>query len=197
MIELYRAIIPSNKIINDNHGQHYRIIQNSLEWLTEQFSWTKDGYYLKTIGRGRGAHKEKIEYKTPFGFKMPSLKEVKKYMYDNNKNDNSEDSIISIRCEVWKPRNLRFDPQNYAHTFKAAIDMLTKYEYIIDDNWKFVNGITYVGGGPDVWNKRLAKDDIFTFNNEHLPEELTPDIWKSECSEDYNDILIRILVERN
>ena len=81
------------------------------------------------------------------------------------------------------------------NTFKAAIDMLTKYGYIIDDNWKFVNGITYVGGGPEVWNKRLKRDNIIVEHN-NLPDELTIDWWKSECSEDYNDLFIRILIEK-
>lgn len=200
MIELYRAVIPSNRIINDNHGQHYRTIQYNLEWLTDQFMMLKNGYYMKTIGRGRGARKEKVECSGPCNFIIPPIEKVKSYLYsgwDENGKEYNEDNppIISIRCEVWKPRNLRFDPQNYAHTFKAAIDMLTKYGYIVDDNWKFVNGITYVGGGPIVWNKRHERDDII-LNNNNLPDELTIDWWKEECSEDYNDLFIRILIEK-
>ena len=200
MLELYRAVIPANRVINDNHGQHYRTIQYNLQWLTGQFEMIKNGYYIKSVGRGRGVKKERIEYSGPNGFIIPPIEKVKEYLYSEYdelgiESKTNENPIINIRCEVWKPRNLRFDPQNYAHTFKSAIDMLTKYGYIIDDNWKFVNGITYVGGGPEVWNKRLKRDNIIVEHN-NLPDELTIDWWKSECSEDYNDLFIRILIEK-
>lgn len=164
MIELYRALIPANKVINDNHGQHYRIHQGILQWLTNQFN---DFY--------------KNESESIGNFKIPNIEEVKKITKNKE--------FISIRCEVWRCRNIRFDPQNYAKTFKAPIDLLVSNGYIQDDNWKFVDGITYCGGGPEVWNKRH-----FRYDNDGLPDDLTPDWWLENCSEDYNDILIRIII---
>lgn len=184
MLELYRAIIPENHIINDNHGQHYRIMMGNLNWLTEQFEWIKNGFYEKTVGRGRGVHKEIINYNTPGNFKIPDIQEVKNFINNN---------IISIRCEVWKPTNRRFDPQNYAKTFKAPIDLLVSNGYIIDDNWKYINGITYVGGGPEVWGDRAER-----FVNDNLPDSGSDFInWWKQYSENYNDILIRIIIINN
>ena len=165
MIELYRAIIPASKVINDNAGQHYRTHMGKLDWLTNQFNW-----FMKD------------EVENVGGFKLPSLEEVKEYTKDKK--------FISIRCEVWRCRNIRFDPQNYAKTFKAPIDLLVSNGYIQDDNWKFINGITYCGGGPEVWNCRP-----FRYENDGLPEEFTPDWWTENCSGDYNDILIRIIIQ--
>lgn len=164
MIELYRCVIPASKVINDNAGQHYRTHMGKLEWLTNQFNlFFKGGH----VGPGN--------------FRMPNIDDVIKYL---NKKE-----FISIRCEVWRCRNIRFDPQNYAKTFKAPIDLLVSNGYIQDDNWKFVDGITYCGGGPDVWPKRH-----FKYNDDGLPDNLTPDWWLENCSGDYNDILIRIIV---
>lgn len=164
MLELYRAIIPVNHIINDNHGQHYRIHMGNLEWLTSQFNRILND-----------------ELDTPGLFKIP----LKDYV-----NDYLDNSIFSLRCEVWRPTNRRFDPQNYAKTFKAPIDLLVSNEYLPDDSWKFVNGITYVGGGFEVW-----KDRAFRYENDGLPDDLTIDWWNN-YSDNYGDILIRILVEK-
>ena len=141
MIELYRAIIPANHIINDNHGQHYKIHMGNLEWLTRQFDRIKNN-----------------ELEAPGNFQIPKQELVNNYL--NN-------SIFSIRCEVWRPLNRRFDPQNYAKTFKAPIDLLVSNDYLPDDNWKFVNGITYVGGGYDVWEQRAVR-----YENDGLPDSL-------------------------
>ena len=97
MIELYRAIIPRNHIINDNHDQHYRIHQGNLDWLTRQF---------KRIKNNEALDNENVN------FFIPS-KNIIKINYP-----------ISIICEVWRPVNRRFDPQNYAKTFKAFINPL-------------------------------------------------------------------------
>lgn len=163
MIELYRAIIPASKIINDNHGQHYRVHMGNLNWLTNQFNRIKNNE-VETIG----------------SFVMPSVESIK---------SKTENKIISIRCEVWRCRNTLFDPQNYAKTFKAPIDLLVHNGYFEDDNWKFVNGITYVGGGASAWQQRAIR-----FKNDGLPNEITPDWWK-QYSDDYNDIMIRILID--
>lgn len=186
MLELYRAIIPANKVINDNHGQHYRIHQTNLEWLTWQFKSIIDGFYEKTEGRGKEAKKVKEEYETIGQFHIPEIEDVHEYI--KNK-ELSNEKFISIRCEVWKPRNIRFDPQNYAKTFKAPIDLLVSNGYILDDSWKYVDGITYCGGGPEVWERAIR------YEGDGLPEELTPMWWKENCSESYNDILVRILIK--
>lgn len=178
-IELYRAIIPANRIINDNHGTHYKIHQANLEWLTLQFNSIKNGYKTIRTGRGRGAHDEIVEYSAPGNFCIPDLKDIEaniKYP-------------IKIRCEVWRPVNRRFDPQNYAKTFKAPIDLLVSNGYIQDDNWKFVDGITYVGGGPEVWNERATR-----FDNDGLPNFDNFIDWWNKYSENYGDILIRVII---
>ncbi len=179
MIELYRAIVPVNHIINDNHGQHYKVHMGNIEYLTEQFESILRGE--REVSQGRGRRNIVEPYSGPGGFGIPDLDAVKKAI------DFSQPRII--RCEVWKPRNLRFDPQNYAKTFKAPIDMLTKYGYIPDDSWRYVKGIMYYGGGPSVWADRAVR-----FENDGLPGELTLDWWDTVAT-DPNDILIRIIVE--
>lgn len=179
-MELYRAIVPANRIINDNHGQHYRIHMGNIEWLTRQFNEILEGERITTTGRGRGTQIVAEPYYGPGKFLIPNVKEVHKFIDQN---------IFSIRCEVWRCVNRRFDPQNYAKTFKAPIDLLVTNSFIPDDSWKCVNGITYVGGGSEVWKDRAVR-----FENDGLPDQLTPDWW-NQYSEDYNDILIRVLVE--
>lgn len=167
MIELYRAIIPASKIINDNHGQHYRIHMGNITWLTRQFECIMNG-----------------EWDAPGNFKIPNIESIREYM--------SNRKYISIRCEVWRCVNRRFDPQNYAKTFKAPIDLLVKNGYIEDDNWKFVNGITYCGGGEEIWRERAVR-----LEGDGLPDELTPDWWRGVYPEtdNYNEVMIRILIE--
>lgn len=150
-------MIPVNKIINDNHGQHYRTMEGKLNWLTGQFNRVLSGF-------------ESLD-----GFTMPKEKKM-----THSKN-------ISIICEVWRCTNRLFDPQNYAKTFKAPIDLLVKNEWLPDDNWKNIRGITYTGGGSDVWRERAIR-----LGNDGLPEEITPEWWK-QYSDDYGDIFIRIL----
>lgn len=172
MMELYRAIVPANRIINDNHGQHYRIHQGNLQFLTNQFNEIAAG--MKRCVEG--------EHHTvaPWNFHMPSLKEVQEFLKGKE--------FVSIRCEVWRCRNIRFDPQNYAKTFKAPLDLLVSKGYIEDDSWKFVEGITYCGGGESVYGKRAIR-----FKDDGLPDDMSPDEWM-KWSDNYNDILIRILI---
>ena len=167
-IELYRALIPENKIINDNSGQHYRIKMGKLTWLTNQFNRIRDDEAIKD------------PYNENINFKMPELEYIK------NKIANKE---FSLRCEIWRCTNRRFDPQNYATTFKAPIDLLVSNGYIPDDSWKYVNGITYVGGGSVVWNRAIR------YKDDNLPKEINADYWSKNISNDFNDILIRILIE--
>lgn len=160
MIELYRCIIPSTKIINDNHGQYYKIHMGKITWLCNQFN---DMF----IGLSKG----------PGDFEIPKLEDFK------------VGDAVHITCEVWRCLNTLFDPHNYAKTFKGPLDLLVTNGYFKDDNWKVVKGITFMGGGRDAWQRanRVVEDD-------GLPKLLTPDWWQ-EYSADYNDIMIRILVE--
>lgn len=162
MIELYRAIIPENFLINDNHSQHYRVHQKKLELLTQQYKRIKH-----------------LQEKTPGDFVIPDASSVCE-IYNK---------IITIRCEVWRCVNREFDPQNYTKVFKAPIDLLSSDGYFKNDSWKYVNGILYVGGGREVW-----KDRAFRYHNDGLPEELTPEWWKKH-SQNYNDILIRVIID--
>ena len=168
-IELYRAVIPESKIINDNSGQHYKIKMGKLNWLTNQFNRIINGEAFED------------PYNEALGFIMNDKDKIKKLI---------EDKEFSLRCEIWRCTNRRFDPQNYATTFKASIDLLVSNEYIPDDSWKFVNGITYVGGGPTVWESRAVR-----YKGDNLPDELTPDYWNKNISNSYNDILTRILIK--
>lgn len=158
-IELYRAIIPYRKVINDNHDTHYRTHQGNIDFLTTQYERIKAN-----------------EVKTPGNFKIP------------DKNTINHSGFIEIRCEIWRPRNIRFDPQNYAKTFKAPIDMLVADGFIRDDSWQFVSSISYCGGGPDVWNTRP-----YRYDGDGLPDDLLK-FWQDE-NIDLNDPMIRILVK--
>lgn len=193
MIELYRAVIPADKIINDNHGTHYRVHQNNIEWLTNQFNEIMNGERIIVTGRGRGVKRTKEPCSGPCNFTIPDKENVLKYIGINK--ETGESNLISIRCEVWKPRNIRFDPQNYCKTFKAPIDLLVHNGYIEDDNWKFVDGITYAGGGPDVWPDRLKICEL-NHSNGLKDGVFDLDWWKENISEDYNDILIRVLINK-
>lgn len=163
MIELYRAMIPRRNLINDNHGTHYNNHMGNLKQLSNQFN---------RILNHEEFDKENVE------FYIPSLDDLKDIKYP-----------IGIRCEVWRCRNNKFDPQNYAKTFKAPIDLLVTNGYIQDDHWRFIKGITYSGGGPDVWKERA-----FRYKDDKLPEDMYPDWW-NKYSDDYGDILIRIMIE--
>lgn len=130
MIELYRAIIPRNKIINDNGGQHYRTMMGQINWLSSQFQGIFEGIELG-----------------PGNFKMPDIENVKSKL----------GKTVKLRFEVWKCTNTLFDPHNYAKTFKAPLDLLVKNGYLEDDNWRIIESATYTGGGQDIWNKRAIR----------------------------------------
>jgi hypothetical protein len=162
MIELYRAMVPAAKLINDNHSQHYRTMMGQIEWL---------GYQFDNIFKG-------VEV-GPGNFTIPDVNVAKAELGD----------LMSLRCEVWRCRNLPFDPHNYAKTFKASIDLLVKNGYIPDDNWKVICGSTYIGGGRDVWHDRAVR-----YQNDGLPDDLSPEWWH-KYSGDYNDLLIRVIAK--
>jgi hypothetical protein len=171
-------VVPANKIINDNHGQHYRIHQGNLDWLTYQFNEILNG---ERVAVQHEANQESVvQYGiAPCGFAVPKPEEAVALVEGGK--------FLSLRCEVWRPREYPFDPQNYAKTFKAPIDLLVKNGHIKDDNWKYVSGITYIGGGPSVWKGRAWR-----FENDGLPEDLTPEWWYTVAN-DYGDIFVRIL----
>lgn len=173
MIELYRAVVPFKKLINDNHDQHYKIHQGNLDFLTKQFN-----HLLNNIDD---------DYVGPDNFKIPDISYVKEYL----NNDKNKNRYIKIRCEIWKPRNIRFDPQNYAKTFKAPIDLLVSNGFLTDDSWKFVDQISYCGGGPEVWEHRA-----FRYKNDGLPKSKDDMLnWWNLHNWDLNDPLIRIILE--
>ena len=170
MIELYRCMVPAGNLLNDNVGTHYKEHMNKIQKLTDQF--------ISIFNK---------EEKGFCGFTIPDVDYIKSKIGET----------VSIRCEIWRCKNTLFDPQNYAKTFKAPIDLLVHNGFIQDDNWKFVNGITYSGGGMNAWQKRAfrVKDDNGVFLDDGLPIELTPDWWIANASECYNDVILRVLIE--
>lgn len=164
-IELYRAVIPRAKIINDNSGQHYRTHQGKLSWISSQFD-----EIFQRIDHGPG------------GFQIPS-KDFVLGVFPLGE-------PLTIICEVWRPTNNLFDPQNYSMTFKAPIDLLVHNGYIHDDNWKFVDRIIYQGGGRDAYAPRHI-----SYDGDGLPEEMTIEFWNENAS-DNADILIRVFIEK-
>jgi hypothetical protein len=177
-MELYRCVVPAAKIINDNHGQHYRTHQGNLDWLTNQFNEILAGQRDTVVGYGRGAKHVMESVSGPCGFAVPGKESVISFLGKGS---------FKLRCEVWRPREIRFDPQNYAKTFKAPIDLLVSNGYIPDDSWKFVSGIEYCGGGASMWGKRAWR-----YGNDGLPDDVTPEWWFT-VAEDYGDIMLRIL----
>lgn len=116
------------------------------------------------------------------GFRIPNLESVEEKI--------GEKEFIKLRCEVWRPREITFDPQNYSKTFKAPIDLLSSNGFIKDDSWKSVDEISYTGGGGSVWKRKAVR-----YEGDGLPDKLTPQWWMEQTG-DYNDILIRVLVEK-
>lgn len=130
-IELYRAVIPANKLLNENHGQHYRIQMGKQAFLQNQF---EDLFEGRTIGIG--------------SFKMPDPKEISKLIGDND---------FVVIMEAWRPKNYSFDPLNYTRTYKVPLDLLIKNGYAVDDNWKYISSYNATGGGGSVWPERAFR----------------------------------------
>lgn len=178
--ELYRSVIPANKVINDNHGQHYRSIQGNQQWLLEQFEAMQQGYWELYRGRGANRHLERVPYQPPCGFEFPQKDDVVSLF-------GSEPVVL--HHEVWKLGSRRFDPHNYAHTFKAPLDALVQKGYLQDDSWKFVLRTEFTGGGYEVWKERAVR-----YENDGLPDEFTLNWWKDTLKAEANDIFVRTLV---
>lgn len=177
-IELYRALVPAGKLVNDNYGQHYRTIQGAQAWLTEQYMAIKRGYMDVTEGRGKNAHTVRVDYHAPCGFVLPSVEEVRDFVHGET---------VVLHHEVWKLGDRRFDPHNYAHTFKTPLDLLVSDGYLEDDSWQYVQRTEFVGGGYRVWDRALR------LPNDGLPDEFTLEWWRSMNAEN-TDTLLRTLI---
>lgn len=178
-IELYRAVIPASHVINDNHGQHYRTIMGNQNWLAQQYEAAKEGTWEVSVGRGRDAHMETVGFTMPCGFVMPDQQWVKEMVGGKQ---------VVLHHEVWKLGDRKFDPHNYAHTFKTPLDLLVKDGYLEDDSWKYVLRTEFTGGGYAVW-----KDRALRWDGDGLPDEFTLDWWNS-MGADKNDAFIRTLI---
>lgn len=189
VVEMYRAVIPANKVINDNHGQHYRTIQGNQEWLGEQIQALMQGFWMVPKGRGANRHVEKMHYPPPSGFSFPEVESVKRWFEGKINQKTGEPEPVVLRHEVWKLGNRRFDPHNYAHTFKTPLDVLVHKGFVPDDSWKYILRTEFSGGGYAVWGRAMR------YENDGLPDGFTLDWWRSIGAEN-NDILARTLVYR-
>ena len=195
-LEMYRAIIPGNKCINDNWGNHYRPQMGNIEWLAWQYESIKNGYWKKPVGRGAGKTFERESYIAPGGFVMPDLENSLHWLGDGSAQP------LLVHCEVWRCTGQLFDPHNYAHTVKQPMDMLVHDGYLKDDNWHYVQGMCFSGGGAEVWGQRRLQ----AANEGELPAKLTPRWWREQMESqrmkvaddktDLTGILVRILFER-
>lgn len=184
-IELYRAFVPKAKILNDNSGQHYRIMMGKTQWLENQFEafLNEDDSMGSIVG----------------GMYPKDSKEVYSL---------TEGHDIILRTEIWRPVNRRFDVQNYEKTTKAPIDLLNKNGYFEDDNWNYIDSAQYGGGGERAWRrsyrtrnvnyedepKYIHPDGLYEIMADGLPKDMNVNWWK-EYSDDYGDIFIRILIQ--
>ena len=126
-IEVYRACIPASKLMNENHGQHYRVQMGQQKFIGNQFNDLFEG-------REDGVA----------GFVMPRPEEISELIGEND---------FTVIMEAWRPQNYSFDPLNYSRTYKLPLDLLIKNGYAVDDNWKYVNGYLITGGGASAWNR--------------------------------------------
>lgn len=181
-LELYRSVVPPTKIINDNHGQHYRVHQGIIQWLTDSFNDTIRGYSEMYTGRGQNRKLQQVKVERVCGWEPVPVERAKTFEQLARK-----DGGLYVRAEVWRPRELRFDPQNYAKTFKAPLDLLVHGGWLSDDSWKVLNGIIYTGGGGSVW-----KDRAWRYGGDGLPDDLLQ--WWLDEKIELNAILIRIIM---
>lgn len=131
--EIFRMIIPSNKMINDNVANNYRAHMGKLKYLTQMAKLMING-----------------GYEGPCRFKVPSKEEVQKLI--------TKDGRYSLILEIWK-NSQRFDVQNYSMTYKPLIDVFSSAGYWEDDNWKFLNPVIINGGDNKVWKERAYRYD--------------------------------------
>lgn len=162
-IEIYRACIPASKLMNENSGQHYKTHIGKQTFIGNQFD---DLFYDRKEGIG--------------GFKMPSAEYISSLIGDRD---------FTVIMEAWRPQNYSFDPLNYSRTYKLPLDLLIKYGYAADDNWKYVNGYNITGGGASAWNR------AYRYDGDGLPDEMNIYWWGDNCSSEYTDMLIRIIFD--
>lgn len=129
MIELYRAIVPTSKIINENWGQTYRARQGKMEWLSRQ---------CERIMSNEALDNENCHFIMPAVFNEPIEK-------------------FRVICQIFRFGNRDFDPQNYATMFKPIIDKLVSHNYLLNDSFKNVRSVTYEGGGHEQWKERAVR----------------------------------------
>lgn len=160
-LEIYRQMIPTNKMMTENNKVNYRVHQGKLAYLDSRTKNLISGFE-KGIG----------------GFVVPDKEKIKQIT------DNVPFKMI---LEIWKFKNILFDVQNYAKSYKAQIDVFTSMGYLNDDNWKNIYPIIMVGGGRDAW------DRAYRYKNDGLPDELTSEWWKDHGN--LNDSLLRIIID--
>lgn len=130
VIEVFRYIIPHNKIINDNSGQHYKTLQGKTKWLVNLATNAIEGF------------KE-----MPGGFMIPSKEEVQQVI---------DKDRFSLVLEHWKCQR-RFDLANYEMTYKPIIDVFSYMGYWNDDAWKYLSPVIFSGGDHSVWDERSIR----------------------------------------
>jgi len=128
--EIFRMIIPGNKVINDNSNNNYRAHMGKLKYLTSKTEQMLDG-----------------DLCGPGNFIVPPKEEIQKYIKNGK---------YSLTLEVWKCQQ-RFDLLNYSMTFKPIIDVFSAREYWEDDNWKYFIKPIFNGGDYSVWKERAIR----------------------------------------
>ena len=130
VIEIFRAIIPANKLINANSGQHYKIKMGKNKWLQNQASLAIEGF--EQIG----------------GFKVPPAELV----WNATENGTKFKLILEhFKCQK------SFDLANYESTYKYIIDTFTANKYFVDDCWKYAWPVVFNGGDYSVWKERAIR----------------------------------------
>lgn len=130
-IEVFRSIIPADKLINDNSGQHYKTLMGKTKWLTNLTINNIEGDRL-------------IE-----GFEVPSIQEVHEIIDPNS---------FCLVLEHWKCQR-RFDLANYESTFKPIIDVFSSRGYWTDDAWEFLRPVLFSGGDHKAWQDAIRGED--------------------------------------
>jgi hypothetical protein len=113
------------------------------------------------------------------------------------KDENGDFVGCWVLNEVWRPiKNTRFDFHNLTSTFKGILDILVKWGYFPDDNWRNIRGILSDGGGADIWDDRTICDEE---TQDLLPDykHATPEWWldpKGGHATSNNDIMVRTIL---